>query len=261
MSTSRQLVAVCVIVVPLPSVQLISPSSAAARFAPGIALRGLTVGGTLTLLDSERMVAYPLSDDGERSFVDVSAIPFNAIDSIDVLKDGASSLYGADAIAGVVNIKLKPTYVGTEVTAEGGATQHNDGWTWHGAAIMGSGDLESDGYNIYAALDWHRQEMIQGANRNGPWTNNNWSSLPGGINATPGSPTQSAFTYPDSIQGYVLNPSPLLANGTYANGLPAATFLTQGRSRPATARPRRPQANANFRLVVRSSRPPSRPTF
>ena len=219
------------------------------------------MGGTLTLLDSERMVAYPLSDDGERCFVDVSAIPFNAIDSIDVLKDGASSLYGADAIAGVVNIKLKPTYVGTEVTAEGGATQHNDGWTWHGAAIMGSGDLESDGYNIYAALDWHRQEMIQGANRNGPWANNNWSSLPGGINATPGSPTQSAFTYPDSIQGYVLNPSPLLANGTYANGLPAATFLTQGRSRPATARPRRPQANANFRLVVRSSRPPSRPTF
>ncbi len=203
-------------------------TEAFAAGASGIALRGLTVGGTLTLLDSERMVAYPLSDDGQRSFVDVTAIPFNAIDSVEVLKDGASALYGADAIAGVVNIKLKPTYVGTEVTAEAGATQHNDGWTWHGAAIMGGGDLETDGYNIYAALDWHRQEMILGANRNGPWTNNNWSSLPGGLNATPGSPTQSNFTYPDSIQGYVLNPSPLLANGTYMNGLPAETFLTQG---------------------------------
>jgi iron complex outermembrane recepter protein len=55
----------------------------------GVALRGLTVGGTLTLIDSERMVAYPLSDDNQRSFVDISAIPFNAIESVEVLKDGA----------------------------------------------------------------------------------------------------------------------------------------------------------------------------
>src|ERR1700685_4413449 len=131
----------------------------------GIALRGLTVGDTLTLIDSERMVAYPLSDDGERSFVDVTAIPFNAIDSIEVLKDGASALYGADAIAGVVNIKLKKTYVGSEVTAEMGTTQHGDGTTEHVAAIMGFGDLVSDGYNVYAALDWPRQELIEGSSR------------------------------------------------------------------------------------------------
>src|SRR6202167_637666 len=125
-------------------------TEAFAAGASGIALRGLTVGGTLTLLDSERMVAYPLSDDGQRSFVDVTAIPFNAIDSIEVLKDGASALYGADAIAGVVNIKLKPTYVGAEITAEAGASQHDDGRTFHGAAILGTGDLASDGFNIYA---------------------------------------------------------------------------------------------------------------
>src|ERR1700730_7431832 len=71
--------------------------------ATGIALRGLSVGDTLTLIDGERMVNYPLSDDGERSFVDVSAVPFNAVDTIEVLKDGSSALYGADAIAGVVN--------------------------------------------------------------------------------------------------------------------------------------------------------------
>src|SRR6202451_1693196 len=106
-------------------------TEAFAAGASGIALRGLTVGGTLTLIDSERMVAYPLSDDGQRSFVDVTAIPFNAIDSIEVLKDGASALYGADAIAGVVNIKLKPTYVGAEFAAEYGATQHWDGNTMH----------------------------------------------------------------------------------------------------------------------------------
>ncbi len=116
-------------------------TEAFAAGASGIALRGLTVGATLTLIDSERMVAYPLSDDGERSFVDVSAIPFNVIDSIEVLKDGASALYGADAIAGVVNVKLKPSYIGAEFSADGGATQHNDGWMWHASGILGWGDL------------------------------------------------------------------------------------------------------------------------
>src|SRR6202789_254759 len=97
----------------------------------GIALRGLSVGDTLTLIDGERMVSYPLSDDGERSFVDVSAIPINAVEGIDVLKDGASAGYGAEAMAGVVNIKLKKSYVGAEFTAEAGSTQHGDGTTEH----------------------------------------------------------------------------------------------------------------------------------
>jgi len=190
----------------------------------GIALRGLTVGDTLTLVDSERMVAYPLSDDGERSFVDVTAIPFNAIENIEVLKDGASAIYGADAIAGVVNVKLKQTYVGSEISAEAGSTEHNDGHTMHAAAIVGWGDLANDGYNIYAALDWHRQELIWGSSRNGPWTQLNWSSYPNGLNETPGSPTQGLFTYPDSIQGYVVNPMVTKANASQ----PAETFFAQG---------------------------------
>ncbi len=194
----------------------------------GIALRGLTVGDTLTLIDGERMVDYPLSDDGERSFVDVTAIPFNAIDSIEVLKDGASAIYGADAIAGVVNVKLKQTYVGSEITAEGGETQHQDGQTYHMAGILGWGDLASDGYNMYMALDWHRQEVIWGSDRSGLWTNLNWSGFPNGLNETPGSPTQGLFAYPDSIQGYVVNPTTPNAAGVYPNHLPAEVFLTQG---------------------------------
>jgi iron complex outermembrane receptor protein len=204
-------------------------TEAFAAGASGIALRGLTVGDTLTLIDGERMVAYPLSDDGERSFVDTTAIPINAVESIEVLKDGASALYGADAIAGVINIKLRQTYQGAQVTAEGGATQHNDGWTWHAAGIAGWGDLGSDGYNVYMTLDWHRQELILGSNRTGPWTTLNWTGLPNGINETPGSTTQGLFTYPDSIQGYLLNPTtPNPVTGVYPNGLPAREFLTTG---------------------------------
>ena len=87
----------------------------------GVALRGLTVGGTLTLIDGSRMIPYPLSDDGQRNFVDVSQIPFNVIDRVDVLKDGASAAYGSDAVAGVVNVVLKKSFTGFNVSAEGGA--------------------------------------------------------------------------------------------------------------------------------------------
>ena len=115
----------------------------------GVALRGLTVGGTLTLIDGERMVSYPLSDDNQRSFVDITAIPFNAVEGVEVLKDGASALYGADAIAGVVNVKLKRKFVGAEITAEAGTSYKRDGTGYHLAGIVGTGDLLNDGYNAY----------------------------------------------------------------------------------------------------------------
>src|SRR5271168_1877761 len=118
----------------------------------GVALRGLTVGATLTLIDNERMVAYPLNDDNQRSFVDVSAIPIDAIDTVEVLKDNASALYGSDAIAGVVNFRLKKSYTGANITAEAGTTQHGDGTTEHIAGIVGFGDLDADGHNFYVAI-------------------------------------------------------------------------------------------------------------
>jgi iron complex outermembrane receptor protein len=193
--------------------------------ATGIALRGLTVGDTLTLIDDERMVAYPLSDDGERSFVDISAIPINTIASIEVLKDGASAIYGADAIAGVVNVKLRPTYVGSQILAEAGETQKSDGRTYHASAIIGWGDLNSDGYNIYAALDWHTQNLIWGTSRSGLWTNLDWSAYPGGQNTTPGAIGAQGLVYPDSATGYLLNPN--TKNGQPYAFLPGCTQQLQ----------------------------------
>ena len=217
----------------------------------GIALRGLTVGGTLTLVDSERMVAYPLSDDLERSFVDISAIPFNAVDSIEVLKDGASALYGADAIAGVVNIKLKKTYVGSELTAEGGTSQHGDGTTEHAAAILGWGDLVNDGYNIYAAIDWHHTDGILGSNRHGQFTNLDWSSLPGGQNTMPGAIGASGLAYPDSTTGYLINPN--TASGLPYAFLPGCTQALQNADKCTFAFPgqiQSPTEQTNFLAKV-----------
>src|SRR5579863_7236231 len=111
--------------------------------AGGIALRGLTVGGTLTLVDNQRMIPYPLSDDSQRNFVDITSIPFNVIERIDVLKDGASAEYGSDALAGVINVVLKKTFTGMSITADDGTTSKSDGTTENLAGIWGVGDLGS----------------------------------------------------------------------------------------------------------------------
>ena len=174
----------------------------------GVALRGLTVGGTLTLIDGSRMIPYPLSDDGQRNFVDVSQIPFNVIDRVDVLKDGASAAYGSDAVAGVVNVVLKKSFTGFNVSAEGGAPGHTGGVTEHLGALGGIGDLASDGYNAYLALEYRHQDRILLSDRSGFWTNENF--LPyGGFDTRYGSPNSSPATalFPQVLGGYVLNPA------------------------------------------------------
>jgi iron complex outermembrane recepter protein len=213
--------------------------------ATGIALRGLSVGDTLTLIDSERMVSYPLSDDGERSFVDVSAIPINAVESVEVLKDGASAIYGADAIAGVVNVKLKKTFIGSEFTVEGGSTQHGDGTTEHGSGIWGTGDLANDGYNFYVALDWHHTDKILGSSRDGAFTTTDWSGLPGGVNTMPGAVGSSGLTYPDSVTGYLVNPT----TGAVESFLPGCTQALQNANKCTFAFPgtlQSPTTQINF---------------
>ena len=176
--------------------------------ASGVALRGLTVGDTLTLIDGERMVAYPLTDDGERTFVDTSSIPFSVVDRVEVLKDGASSEYGSDAIAGVVNVIIKKSFKGLELNAEAGETGKHDGATEHINGIAGIGDLDSDGYNAYLSVEWRHQDEIYLSNRSGLWTNLNWTPY-GGVNLTPGAGSAyaaGAVFYPGSLTGILLNP-------------------------------------------------------
>jgi iron complex outermembrane receptor protein len=164
-------------------------SGAFANGATGISLRGLTVGATLVLVDGHRMAPYPLPDDSQRSFVDVSSIPFDAIDHIDILKSGASSLYGSDAIAGVVNIVLKKSLTGTRFNAESGKTQHGGGKTNRASISTGFGDLDADGFNAFATAEWRRQDAIKEADRDQfAWDNRDWRSR-GGNDLRLGVPT------------------------------------------------------------------------
>ena len=90
-------------------------SNNATGFTPGasaISLRGLGPQATLVLIDGRRIAPYPIGNGGTSSFFDLRSIPEAAIESIEILKDGASTTYGADAVAGVVNIKLRHDYKG-----------------------------------------------------------------------------------------------------------------------------------------------------
>ena len=155
-------------------------AGAFANGGAGVSLRGLTVGSTLVLVDGHRMSPYPLSDDSQRNFVDISAIPVDMIDRIDVLKSGASSLYGSDAVAGVVNIILKKSFNGTRLSAEGGNSQHGGGKTHKASITSGIGDLANDGYNLFFSAEYRKAEEIKVWQRaDNDWANPDWRARGG----------------------------------------------------------------------------------
>jgi iron complex outermembrane receptor protein len=183
-------------------------SAAFAGGASGISLRGLNTSATLVLIDGHRMAPYPLSDDGQRQFVDISNIPFEAVDHIEILKDGASATYGSDAMAGVVNVILKKSYIGTTASAEAGTATEGGGTTYHASVMHGFGDLDADGYNAYFNLEVRHQDDITYSQRNGDglWTNTNWTAYPGGSAKTPGLVTPLS-QQPATLTPYLTNPN------------------------------------------------------
>jgi iron complex outermembrane receptor protein len=177
-------------------------TGAFATGASGIALRGLNVGYTLILIDGHRSAPYPIGDDGQRSFVDTSSIPFDSIERIEILKDGASAIYGSDAIAGVVNVILKKAYTGATVTADAGTSVHADGTTEHVAATWGRGDLDADGHNFFVSGEFRNAQQIRFLDRGGIFENTDYTSI-GGVNLTPGVPTNVNGGIAASTTGYV----------------------------------------------------------
>lgn len=152
----------------------------------GVALRGLTVNSTLVMIDGLRNASYPLADDGQRSFVDLNSIPFNAVERIETLKDGASSLYGADAIGGVVNIIMKSNFQGMGADLSVGTSQHGGGDQYRFNGEIGHGDLDTDKYNVYLDVEYQLDKRIRIDQRGFPYNTFDLSSIPGGTNDNPG---------------------------------------------------------------------------
>ncbi|WP_343639776.1 TonB-dependent receptor [Roseateles sp.] len=131
--------------------------------ASGVSLRGLGPTATLILINSRRVVPYSVPDinNGLTNFVNVDAIPLAAIKRVEVLKDGASAIYGSDAMAGVINIILRDDYQGAVVEANARrSTEGGFGTQWAGVTA-GRGDLQRDGWNWLAAVDvFHRDQVM-----------------------------------------------------------------------------------------------------
>lgn len=132
-------------------------------FASGssaVSLRGLGVNSTLVLVNGRRMTTYGLADDGSRSFVDLNSLPLEAVDRIEVLKDGASAIYGADAVGGVINVILRSNYTGASIGGSYGQTGHNDGQTTRAFGTLGFGNIDADKYNVFFSLEASSQKNI-----------------------------------------------------------------------------------------------------
>lgn len=172
----------------------------------GISLRGLNNNATLVLIDGHRMASYPLADDGSRSFVDISNIPFEAVERIEILKDGASAVYGSDAMAGVVNVILRKNFNGASVSAEKGIATEGGGKTEHFTGTFGRGDLDADGHNAYVSVEYRHQDPIYYTQRKGKgvWQELDMSRF-GGANKALGVFTPQN-TAPLALSPYLLNP-------------------------------------------------------
>ncbi|HEX3431468.1 MAG TPA: TonB-dependent receptor [Rhizomicrobium sp.] len=186
----------------------------------GVALRGLTVNSTLVLIDGLRTANYPLADDGQRGFVDLNTIPLDVVDRVDVFKDGASSIYGDDAIGGVVNIILKPGFQGEAGEAEVGTSQHGGGTMGRAAATFGTGDPSTDHYNAYINFEYEVDQVVRADQRGFPFNTQDLSSI-GGFDLDWGDPaTDTGSIYGSVAPGYFTVPGDVL------------TGLATGPSRP-----------------------------
>lgn len=124
-------------------------------------LRGLGDGRTLVLLNGRRLANHPY--DG--SSADLYSIPFAAIDRIEVLRDGASHIYGTDAIAGVINFITKRAVTGTTMSAEVVVPQQSGAREKRVSLTTGFGSLDKDGFNVFAAIDHHTQDRMRATER------------------------------------------------------------------------------------------------
>jgi iron complex outermembrane receptor protein len=133
----------------------LSPGGAA------VALRGLGPDATLVLINGRRVAPYPLAQAGITAFVDLNSIPLAAIQQIDILRDGASAIYGTDAIAGVVNVRFLQRFDGTLVTVGYGNTTDTDTRELRSSIISGYTNDERGIELVMVADHFDREALFQ----------------------------------------------------------------------------------------------------
>lgn len=124
-------------------------------------LRNQGASSTLVLLNGRRVAVHGLSG----GVVDLNSIPMAAVDRIEILKDGASAIYGTDAIGGVINFILKKNYKGVQVGAFTDRTQHGGADVDRINLTAGFGDLDADKFNVLLAVNRSQSTALRGDQR------------------------------------------------------------------------------------------------
>jgi iron complex outermembrane receptor protein len=191
-----------------------SATASSGSFATGsssVSMRGLGKVSTLVLVNGRRIASYGLADNAQENFTNLDAIASDAIERIEIFKDGASAIYGSDAIAGVVNIILRNNYQGARIRAQYSEPPHfQDNRNRNVSAIVGWGDIDKNGFNTYLTAEAYK--------RDGYTTGDLQEHYPAWHRLTPGRSTWDAKSTLSPTGNYFLSSTNIVA----APGCPTA---------------------------------------
>ncbi|MBN8489388.1 MAG: TonB-dependent receptor [Burkholderiales bacterium] len=128
--------------------------------ASSISLRNLGVGGTLVLVNGRRISPFGFADGLQLSFTNIDTIPSQFIERVEILKEGASAIYGSEAIGGVINVIMRRDFSGAQANLSGTASLRSSSINKeHMASVsIGHGSLTEQGYNAYAHVELFQRD-------------------------------------------------------------------------------------------------------
>ncbi|MES2297634.1 MAG: TonB-dependent receptor [Pseudomonadota bacterium] len=210
-------------------------------------LRGIGASKTLVLVNGRRLANF--ATDG--TAVDVNAIPLAIVDHVEILKDGASGVYGSDAIGGVINFITRQNFNGVEVSGFTSGTKDGGGAVYKASVIAGFGDYDKDRYNLTLSLDVNRDNEITGSQRGyagTSWNNNglrDGSATPSGAVRTfdplANTAVHALETQGDGLGNPLYNPVGATSDNCSANGSGLDTVIGTCRYNPSPLVPLVPQ--------------------
>jgi iron complex outermembrane receptor protein len=128
-----------------------------------VSLRGLGDTNTLILLNGRRLANFAFSVTGGST--NLNQIPVSAIERVEVLKDGASAIYGTDAIGGVINFILRKDFQGIELSAYGASTDQGGADQKRYSVLAGFGDINKNRFNVLMNFDYQKDDALAAAER------------------------------------------------------------------------------------------------
>jgi iron complex outermembrane receptor protein len=214
-------------VVNLPENETRLGSSGARGDNANINLRSMGATATLVLVNGRRMAINPMTA-GLSQAVNVNQLPTQGVERIDVLRDGASAIYGSDAVGGVINYLMKREFDGVEVSLQQGGAEHGGGGSTQLALTFGSTDLADGRGRFIGTLEALSRDSIALTDRDFSRTSFNSDRAPAPFNA-PGGPFDGR-----SARGYwpTFRVGTATANNYFrpVNGVPTLTTAAPSRT-------------------------------